>query len=137
MEEPIEIGEHSYTNPELHGLYDELLDAERPYLIVGNDLSYLDREALTAEAECYRIRAPRDRMKFCYSPSTLQDMDRERIRALRRRIEDLRPDWVECVRLATKVSNDVYEIVGYSGVPPYPAVAILENMLDRGELPEG
>jgi hypothetical protein len=39
--------------------------------------------------------------------------------------------------MATLMDNEVYTIVHLSGVPPYPAVAILENMRDRGELPEG
>jgi len=34
------------------------------------------------------------------------------------------------------MDNEVYTIdLHLSGVPPYPAVAILENMKERGELP--
>ena len=135
-ERPIGVGEHDYTNPELDGLYDELLDEDNPYLVVDRNLPYVQREALEAEAECYRRRGPRDKLKFCYAARSYERMDRERVRALRRCIEGLRPDWVEQVRMATLMDNDVYEIVELSGVPPYPAVAILENMKDRGELPE-
>jgi len=80
-------------------------------------------------------RAPRDRLKFCYSPESYQDMDRKRVRALRRRIESQRPDWVELVRFACLMDNEVHTIVHLSGVPPYPAVVISENMVERGELP--
>ncbi len=134
-EAPIEVERHSYTNPDLEGLYDGLLDEERPLLVLDESLSREDEEALEAEARCYRIRGPRHGLKFCYSPRDYHGMDRERVRALRRCIETTRPDWAEQVRLATLMDNDVYTIVHLSGVPPYPAVAILENMAERGELP--
>jgi hypothetical protein len=76
-------------------------------------------------------------MKFCYSPESYHDLDRERVRALKRSIEQQRPDWVELVRFACLMDNEVHTIVHLSGVPPYPAVAILENMVERGELPGG
>lgn len=133
-ERPIRVGEHSYTNPELYGLYDELLDEENPYLIVDRGLSRADREALEAEAECYRRRGPRDKLKFCYAARSYENMDRERVRALRRCIEAERPDWVEQVRIATLMDNELYTIVHFSGVPPYPAVAILENLIQRSEI---
>lgn len=135
-ERPIGVGEHDYTNPDLDGLYDELLDGDHPYLVVDRGLPYAHREALEAEAKCYQRRGPRDRLKFCYAPRSYETMDRERIRALRRCIEDLRSDWVSLVRMAILMDNDLAKIVDFSGVPPYPAVAILENMRDRGELPE-
>lgn len=109
--EPIRIGKHSYTNPELNGVYDELLDKSRPYLVVDRDLSHLDCEALKAEAECYRYKGPQDRLKFCYAPRSYECMDRERVRALRRCIERERPDWVEQVRMATLMNNELYTIV--------------------------
>jgi hypothetical protein len=34
------------------------------------------------------------------------------------------------------MDNDQYTVVQLSGVPPYPAVAILENTKARGELPQ-
>lgn len=136
-ERPIEVEEHSYSNPELNGLYDELFDEEKPLLVVDRDLPPEEREALEAEADCYRIKGPREGLKFCYAPRTYESMNRERIRALRRCIEEVRPDWVEQVRMATLMDNEVYTIVHLSGVPPYPAVAILENMKERGELAGG
>ncbi len=132
--EPIRIGKHSYTNPELNGVYDELLDKDRPYLVVDRGLPHVEREALEAEAECYRRRGPQDKLKFCYTARSYERMDRERVRALRRCIEAERPDWVEQVRMATLMDNELYTIVHFSGVPPYPAVAILENLLERGEI---
>lgn len=130
------IGEHDYTNPDLEGLYDELLNPDEPCLVVSKRLSYAEREALEEEAACYRFKPPRDRLKFCYAPWSYESMDRERVRALRRCIERSRPDWAEQVRMATLMDNEIYTIVHLSGVPPYPAVAILENMVERGDLPE-
>ncbi len=48
--------------------------------------------------------------------------------ALKRCIEEIRPDWVEQVRMVTLMDNEMHTIVHLSGVPPYPAVVILENM---------
>jgi hypothetical protein len=135
MGESPEIHPHNFSDPLLNGLYSERVGGT-PGLAVDANLPYEELEALAAEAECYRRRSPRSGRKFCYAPISYEDMDRERIRALRRCIEHERPDWVEQVRMATLMDNEVYTIVHFSGVPPYPAVAILENMKERGELPE-
>jgi hypothetical protein len=134
-ERPIEVAVHSYSNPELHRLYDELFD-EEPCLIIDREVASEGREALEVEARCYGIGEPRGRLKFCYAPRSYEARDWERIRALRRCVEDVHPEWVEQVRMATLMDNEIYTIVHLSGVPPYPAVAILENMRDRGELPQ-
>lgn len=132
MATPLEAEEHDFTNDNLNGIYTEVIG--EPTLIRDTSLSQEDAEALEAEAECYRVKGPRERRKFCYEPRSLEEMDRERIGALRRCIEEERPDWVERIKWACEIDNDVYRIVSYSGVPPYPAVAILENMKARGEL---
>jgi len=131
------VDEYDYSNDNLNGLYTEFLEEDYAGLIVERSLPDEVREALEAEAECYQIKGPRARRKFCYAPRSYEDMDRERIRALKRCIEQIRPDWVEQVRMATLMDNEVYTIVHLSGVPPYPAVAILENMKGRGELAQG
>ena len=132
----LESGEHDFSDELLSGLYSEFVGENTAALILSFGLPYEDREALEVEAECYRIRSPRAKRKFCYQPRSLEEMDRERIRALRRCIEEERPNWVEQIQLALRIEeNDTYKIIAYSGVPPYPAVAILENMKARGELP--
>ncbi len=134
MERDPEVHRYNFCHERLKGLYSEAFDEEPPALIVDAGIPYTEEQALLAEAECYKSRSPRGGRKFCYAPISYEDMDRERIRALRRCIEAERPDWVEQVRMATLVDNDVYAIVHFSGVPPYPAVAILENLLERGEI---
>jgi hypothetical protein len=39
-------------------------------------------------------------------------------------------------QVACQIDNVTHEIISYSGVPPYPTVAILENLSDRGGLLE-
>lgn len=119
----------------LPGAYTEFVETAPPSLIVSEGLPYEEQEALEAEGRCYALRGPRARRKFCYRPTTVEDMDAERVRALRRCIEDLRPDWVERVKWACQIDNATHKIISYSGVPPYPAYAILLNLADRGELP--
>lgn len=129
-----EVHRFDFRRERLTGLYSEVFEEEPPALIVGANAPQAEEEALLAEAECYRIKPPRDGRKFCYVPISYEGMDRERIRALRRCIERERPDWVEQVRMATLMDSEVYTIVHLSGVPPYPAVAILENLIERGEI---
>lgn len=121
----------------LPGAYTEFVVDAPPGLLLSCDLSYEEQAALEVEAKCYQVRGPRALRKFCYAPRSLEEMDRERIRALRRCIEEEKPDWVDQIRFALRIEeNDTYKIIAYSGVPPYPAVAIIENLKARGELPE-
>jgi hypothetical protein len=121
----------------LPGAYTEFVESAPPNLILDQDLPYDEQDALEAEGRCYTVKGPRAKRKFCYPPSKVEDMDPERIRALRRCIEDLRPDWVGLVKWACQIDNVAHKIISYSGVPPYPAYAILLNLKARGELPEG
>lgn len=120
----------------LPGAYTEFVETAPPSLIVSEDLSHEEKDALEAEGRCYSIRGPRAKRKFCYQPSSIEDMDAERVRALRRCIEDIRPDWVEQVKWACQIDNAAHKIISYSGVPSYPAYAILLNLESRGELPQ-
>ena len=137
MDRHPEIHRHRFDHERLDGLYSEVFgEEEPPALILNPGLPHTEEEALLAEARCYAVRGPKAGRKFCYAPVSYEEMDRERIRALRRCIEAERPDWVEVVRMATLMDNEIYTIIHLSGVPPYPAVAILENMKERGELPD-
>jgi hypothetical protein len=105
---------------------------------VSDDLSFHDVESLQLEAESFLETGAAARWGgrlFCFSPSSYERMSRRRIGALRKTIEKKRPEWVEAIRDAARASNDIYVIVGLSGISPYPAVAILENLWERGELP--
>ena len=108
-------------------------------LALDYGLSHEEQDALEIEAEglLETGRAARGGgREWFFRPQDYESMSRRRINNLRKTVERKRPDWVEQVRMATLMDNDLYTIVHLSGVPPYPAVAILENMRDRGELPE-
>ncbi len=49
----------------LPGAYTEFVEQTPPSLLVICNLSRDDQETLIAEAECYQIRGPRARRKFC------------------------------------------------------------------------
>lgn len=119
----------------LPGAYTEFVEGAPPNLLLSQELSYEDQDALEAEGHCFTVRGPRDKRKCLYHPRSLEEMDQERLRALRRKIEALRPDWVERVKWACQIDNVVHKIISYSGVPPYPAYAILLNLEARNELP--
>lgn len=121
----------------LPGAYTEFVEDAPPSVLLARGLPYEDQDALEAEGHCYATKGPKDRRKCLYHPRSLEEMDQERLRALRRNIESLRPDWVERVKWACKIDNMVHKIISYSGVPPYPAYAILLNLEERGKLPEG
>ncbi len=119
----------------LPGAYTEFVEDAPPSVLLACGLSYEDRDALEAEGRCYAAKGPKGRRKCLYHPRSLEEMDQERIGALRRQIEALRPEWVEWVKWACEIDNTVHKIISYSGVPPYPAYAILLNLEARGELP--
>lgn len=119
----------------LPGAYTEFVEGAPPSVLVDKDLPHEEQEALEVEGRCYQLRGPRAKRKYCYEPPSLEAMDHERLRAYRRCVEEERPDWVKRVRWACQIDNVAHRIISYSGVPPYPAYAILLNLRDRGELP--
>lgn len=137
MDERLEIQRRDLSLDDLHGVYTE---HPRPAgLAVKRGLSMEEEEALEVEAKSLMETGLAYRWggrEFFFAPGSYEQMSRRRLRNLRKTVERERPDWVEQVRMATLMDNEMYTIVHLSGVPPYPAVAILENMIERGELPE-
>lgn len=121
----------------LPGAYTEFVEDMPASVLMTRGLSYEDQDAMQAEGRCYAIKGPRERRKYFYDPPSIEAMDPERVRALRRCIEREHPEWVERVKWACQIDNVDHKIISYSGVPPYPAYAILLNLKERGELPEG
>jgi hypothetical protein len=109
-------------------------------MAVSEELSKQEVESLEVEGESLLETGVASRWGgriFCFTPESYEKMSRRRITALKKTIERKRPEWVEAVKQAARASNDMYVIVGLSGVCPYPGVAILENLVERGELPAG
>lgn len=107
-------------------------------MALSADLSYQEMEALELEGECLLETGVASRWGgrvLCFRPESYQKMSRRRIMALKKTIESKRPEWVEAIKEAARASNDIYVVIGLSGVNPYPGVAILENLKERGELP--
>lgn len=129
---------------ELRSITVEYLDAmytEYPApagMAVNKDLSRHELEALQVEGESFLETGVASRWGgrvFCYTPESYEKMSRKRIIALKKTIERKRPEWIEAIKQAARASNDMYVIIGLSGVSPYPGVAILELLIERGELP--
>lgn len=131
----LEIEERRFRVPDLDGLYTE---HPRPAGLAHKpELSREEIEALLIEAESYLdVVPPREGRMFLFTPESYETMSRRRIEALKRTIEAKKPEWVARVKDAARASNYIYTVVSISGVPPYPAVAIIENLIERGELVE-
>lgn len=132
----LEIKLRSIEVQDLHALYTE---HPRPAgMALSEDLNYQELESLEVEGESFLetgVASKWGGRMLCFAPESYEKMSRRRIMSLKKTIERKRPDWVEAIKQAARASNDVYVIVGLSGVSPYPAVAILENLAERGELP--
>lgn len=118
----------------LHALYTEYPSPAT--LALKIELSAEEAEALWWEAKSLLDNglAQQGRM-FCYAPEALEKMHPRRIKALRLVIEAAKPEWVERVRFACMYDNTWDGIRKLSKVPDYPALAIIRNMQERGELP--
>jgi len=135
VEDRLRIERRDIPVEDLDGLYTERTSPTR--LALCTELSREEEESLEVEAEglVETGRAARwGGREWFFKPRAYENMSRRRLYNLRKIVEQKRPDWVEQVRMATLMDNEVYTIVHLSGVPPYPAVAILENMKARGEL---
>lgn len=123
-----------FRDRRVHALYTEFPSPAT--LALKADLSAEEAEAIWWEARSLLENglAQNGRM-FCYAPDALEHMHPRRVKALRLIIEAVKPDWVERVRFACMYDNTWEGIRKLSGVPDYPALAIIRNMQERGELP--
>lgn len=111
-------------------------DFEMAVLAVQEDLRPEARRAREMEAEGYEERplAFKWRQKACYTVANVLEVDSDAVRALRPRIEDEQPDWVERVKDEWKSYRDVESVAFWAEVPIQAVVAILLNLEKRGEL---
>ncbi len=128
------IQDRSFRDEAVHALYTEFPSPAT--LAVKAGLSAEEAEALCWEAKSLLENglAQAGRM-FCYAPAELERMHPRRVKALRLIVEEAKPEWVERVRFACMYDNTWDGIRRLSGVPDYPALAIIRNMQERGELP--
>jgi hypothetical protein len=133
----LEVQRRRLRDRQLKGLYTEY---PRPSGLALNDsLSYEEQEALEVESEILLETGRAARWggrEFFFDAQSYEMMSRRRINSLRKTIERKRPEWVEAIKEAARATNNIYLIVDLAGLGkyPYPAVAIIENLRDRGEL---
>lgn len=137
MEDRLEIEHRNFSAEGLDGLYTE--HPTPSGLAVRCGISREHCDALELEAECLMETGRAAKWggrEFLFNPQSYESMSRRRIESLRKTIEAKRPEWVETIKDAARASSNVYVIVGLAGLDahPYPAVAIIENLRDRGEL---
>lgn len=130
----LEVEKRRFDLPDLEGLYTE---HPRPAgLAYSSNLSDEEFDALLFEANCYfEESCLRDGRMFCFSPRSYENMDRTRVSTLKRHVLDKRRDWVRKILEAARASSNIYVLVSLSEVQPYPAVAIVEALQERGILP--
>lgn len=134
MKDRLEIETRRFRTPNLDGLVSMRTDPTA--LAKRYGLSYEEQDALELEAANYAKYGCHRSRVYCFTARDLASMDPLRIKAYRRHVEDEYPEWLEQVKLATLIENRAEDIVNKSGVPPYPAIAILYNLIDRDELPD-
>lgn len=119
-----------------HGAQAYYTEHPRPALMaLEHDLCPTDEEALLIEGEGYfRKRPPKGGRRFCFAPRTPYDFDPTAVEAIRSVIDELRPEWVEEVKGACRISADPYWIGAYLDISPHAVYAIVKNLLGRGEI---
>ena len=130
----LEVEKRRFDLPDLDALYTE--HPEPAGLAYRPGLSEEEFDALLLEANCYfEESCLRDGRMFCFSPRSYENMDRTRVSVLKRHVLEKRPRWVQDILYAARASSNIYVLVSLSEVPPYPAVAIVESLQERGLLP--
>jgi hypothetical protein len=132
-----EIDRFDFRDESTVGLFTQVPATLPPGLIMRRCIPHEDVEAMEAEAEFLTFEEMLEEERlYMKEPKSRQDMDENRIRAYRKFIEKKKPHWVGRIKEAMQVFRVDEEIVGFSGLPPYAGIAILENLKARGEVPE-
>lgn len=137
MKARLEVQHRRIRVPRLAALYSE---HPRPSGLAIDDCVPAERhEGLEVEAESLMQTGGAYRYggrEFLYEAESYETMNRRRINNLRKTIETQRPEWVEALREAARAADNIYIIIALADLShhPYPAVAILENLYERGEL---
>lgn len=97
-------------------------------MAIHSRLPYEAYRARALEAAGYVIRPPAKGRKACFSIKSLQDIDTESVRAMRRVVECLDPEAVEEVKDARRISGDPRWIAAYCHIDLQEVVAILANL---------
>ena len=84
------------------------------------------RRAREIEAHGYEARPPRAERRFCTWPDSWEAVDALSVRAQKRFVEKMEPEWVERVRREWEGRYDEASVVFWSGLTPETVRAVLE-----------
>lgn len=97
-----------------------------------------DREMRELEAHGYKLlrleRGVPRQDRYCLKPRSMRDVDHVTVAAIRRVVDELKPDWVDTVRHATRISFDPRWLSAFSGLRVEAVLAILRNLEERNEI---
>lgn len=105
-------------------------------MAIQPDLPENTRQAREIEAHGYYIRPPRTHRRFCTWPDSLDSIDPVSVRAQKRCVEKMKPEWVERVKQEWEIYHDEVSVIFWSELPAETVRAILEILEARGELLE-
>jgi hypothetical protein len=103
------------------------------FMAIHTELDAPSREMRELEYDGYCRRPPR-KDRYCLRPRSMREIDAMSVSAIRRVADELRPEWVEAVRDAARISNDTRWIAAWCEIRPEAVQAILANLKERGEI---
>jgi hypothetical protein len=106
-------------------------------MAVQPDLSRCGRRAREIEAWGYWVRPPVGGRKFCVRPRNLAEIDEVSVKAQKRFVESMEPEWISRVKNEWETYRDEESTIFWSELPAETVRAILTILRERGELPEG
>ncbi len=104
-----------------------------PAMAIQIGLDEPARQMRELEAYGYCVRPPR-RDRFCLRPRSMREVDGLSVAAIRRVVDRMRPEWVEEVREACRMSPDPRWIAAWCELRVEVVMAALLNLRERGEL---
>lgn len=112
-------------------------DPQPAYMAIQHDVRPETKRCRSIEAHGYYRRPPRSLRKVCYLPPSPDAIDEQAIRAMQPVVEDhLSANEVRAIRDSYRASElgDAWWIAWDCDMHPYVVIAVLRNLLARGEL---
>lgn len=81
------------------------------------------------------VRPSRDPNKFHLWPDSFEDIDESSVKATQRAVENMEPEWMDCVKELWEFYRDFTSVVFWSKLEPETVKAIAEILYERGEIP--
>ena len=133
MERPLEIDDVDLGGGRLESFVHVEGDPDVVAVAIQADLDVCAREMREVEAYGYAKSPPR-RDRYCLRPRSMRDLDSRSVSAIRKVVDEQRPEWVEAAREAVRISNDPRVIAAWCEIRVEAVVAITQNLKERGEI---